>query len=435
MAEAIEENIVPKHAKDSMRRLKDLAGVEEDALDSVLNLCNPFPDYAVKRLGWPSEKATGSVVIVDTYEKVITAPAGLVAGETWDLHAAMLPVPFTSVFSAEKFVETSGLVSTNTAGLSDASASLVIKTSSSAIGGDDPLDPLKAAVAVGARQVYSYGVHAEGSQHRVVAQGIELINTSAALYKGGAVYGYRIPADRTPIYWSHAVAAVPAGEYLGVSCMTGMPPRKPSDLVNYGNTFEGPAADGAYVINAPDDSRNEPTGTLGGAVVFSDGPGWTDGNVVLTQGSGSLNGWCFSGVMATGLAQNSSFLIRFRTYLEVFPLPHDGNSLIRLTNPTIASNPVINETLSVILRDMPAGCPYTHNPLGEWFESIMESVEAIAPMVGGIFGPIGGLVGSGVSHLAKGAKKMNKRARKGKPLLAPSKASGKKLLSHSSSKS
>lgn len=418
----VADNVTPRRAKNSMARLKDLAGVEEDSLDAVLNLCNPFPDSTVKRLGWPDSKAIGSVVVVDTYEQTITQPAGLAASETWDAHIAMLPVAFTSVFGGTGNITTGGAVGGTAAVLADVASSLVIKTS--VTGG--LMDPLVVAGAKQARYVYSYGAQAQGSMHRIVAQGLEIVNTTAELYKGGMAYGYRYAAANKNGFWSPSAAA----PISGVCTFTGAPPDTPADIVNYGNTYEGPARDGAYVINCPSDMTNDLVVNPGAYTFFLATPGAQSSNYTLAQGAGTVNGWCFAGSFLTGLAQGSSLVVRYRTYLEVFPLPSDGNNLIRLTNPTVARNPIVDEILNVVLRDMPAGCPYTHNPLGEWFNSLMESIEAIAPMVGGAFGPIGGLIGGGVSHLAKGARKIN--GGKKKHALVASKTSGQKSGAQSS---
>jgi len=125
---------------------------------------------------------------------------------------------------------------------------------------------------------------------------------------------------------------------------------------------------------------------------------------------GSPTDWSYCGAFLTGLAQGSSITIRFRTYLEVAPAPSDGNSWIRLVNPSTPYNSTIEDILTKILVDMPAGCAYTDNPLGEWFNSLMEFIESAAPIVGDVFGnfiPGAKLIGSTVGSVAKTARKIN----------------------------
>lgn len=397
MEEPIKNNVPEAAAEKRLRQLEDKAGVSKDAIDAFVNLCNPFPDTPVVRRGWPDAKSSPSVVVVDTFETSITQPAGLVAGETWDTHINVLPVAFESLLGNSFTLNQNGTL-TGAGALSTQKGSLnIVSAKTGAL-----------PSWVNCAPVYSYGDQAQGSAFRVVAQGLEIINTTAELYRGGMAYAYRFSSPRTPANYSPSPAVVS----LLNTQMVGMPPFKPSGIVNYGNTYEGMAKDGVYVINCPDEFENEPQNHISGMNWFVDKPGAVGASTVRQyQGGGTLMPWCHAGAFLTGLAQGSSLVVRLRTYMEVFPQPEDGNNLIRLTNPTVPRDPVIEQLITEVLRSMPAGCAYTDNPLGEWFNRLMTSIETFAPLVGSAIGsifPPASLIGSGLSVVAKGAKQLNK---------------------------
>lgn len=405
MAEAllIEENVPTTKTRRLISKLGLESEENRDALASALNLTNPFPDDHVRRVGWPDSKSVPSVVLVDTQEVSVSKSSSLGAG-AWDFHACILPTAFTSMTAANVQISAAGT------GLATGIGNIIAPyniVQADAGGLMDPLDSLSLHTYNGA-----YGQLANGSMFRVVAQGLEVVNTSAQLYKGGMAYGYRLPGSYADVglLFQGAIPVSGAMTFLnGSAC--GRPPETVNDIINYGNTSACQAADGIYVINTPSSERNEPEVNAGGICAFVRNPGALVTNAVVVSGVGHQTQWNMCGAFLTGLAPEATFVVRFRTYIEIFPLPRDNNNLIRLTNPTVAHSPIVSELLCMILRDMPAGCPYTMNPLGEWFEHLMEKIADFAPTIGSAFGPAGSLIGAGVSHLAKGAGALNANSR------------------------
>jgi len=184
------------------------------------------------------------------------------------------------------------------------------------------------------------------------------------------------------------------------------PPVDPNEVDDWPNTYIGSAQDGVYVINTPADQVNAARGFAGRGVAYVDNP-----SDLGTAGAGSFlsgahNGWNMCGAFMTGLAQGSSILVKHRVYLEIFPSTKSNSSsysLIRLTNPTVPYSPVILEVLAQVLRDMPAGCRYTDNPLGEWFQSILDKIATYAPVVGAALTPLSPLAPIIGSAVGKGA--------------------------------
>lgn len=382
-----------------MNRLKGVHGVHEKAMDSVLNLVNPFPDYPIERVGWPDTKAGASVVIVDLWEQVVKQPSGLSEGDTWDCHIAMNPQCFDGKGNSCGINADGSFVEDPTVGNNSA---VIVATSAS--GGILPAISWSPTQDSLIKHRYNYGSLAQGQPFRVVAQGLEVVNTSAMLYKGGSSFAYRYATPKGS--WSRS--ASPAVNWSQAFDVTGITPQQPSQIVNFPNTYVGDAKDGLYVINCPVEKENPILTHSGKGLYYAQTAGAIKTSGVAVR-AGAHNGMCNAGGFMMGLAQGSSLLVKHRVYLEVFPgiFNEAGTpevTLSRMTNLTTPYSPMIMEVLSDVLREMPAGCPYTENPLGEWFESLLEKIEQFAPVVGSALGtvfPAASIIGQVASKAAK----------------------------------
>lgn len=389
----------PKRIRSALHALEDRADVDPRALRSVLNLVNPFPDSELLGVGWPDSRSVPSLAMVDTQEFSITQPAGLLAGQTWDCHATVLP------FAADGL---SGICSTGTidrfgiitgAVASTLNGPYVVVTGPTG----NSLNPSGPSAGATIAAAGNYFGLAAGSVFRVVAQGIEVVNTSAQLYKGGMAYGYRIGGDNS----QYSIQRNPAPATNAYSSVRSMPrvPSLPSNVVNYKNTYEGMAEDGLYIVNTPVDDKPLESFACGQGLMVFNNPGSMPSPITLLEGCGPTVGWNIAGGFLTGLAQGSSLVVRFRTYLEIFPQWGENNGFIRLASRTVPYSPIIDEVLTRVLAEMPAGGAYTDNPLGEWFEKVLASVAEYAPQVGDALGmifPAAKLIGGGLGMAARG---------------------------------
>lgn len=393
------DNIVGRRANKAMNRLKAVHGVHEKAMDAVLNLVNPFPDYPVERVGWPDAKSGASLVLVDLWEQIVKQPTGLSEGETWDCHVAMNPQCFSGKGYSCGINNDGSFTEAATFGNNDA-----VVVSTGPTGQILPAISWSSAQDAFIRHRYDYGPLAEGQPFRVVAQGLEIVNTSAMLYKGGASFAYRYSTPKGT--WARDVT--PSANFSQSFDVTGITPQQPSQIVNYPNTYVGDAKDGLYVINTPVEKENPVLTHAGKGIYYAQTAGAIATSGVAVR-AGSHNGMCNAGGFMMGLAQGTSLLVKHRVYLEIFPgiFNTAGTpevSFSRLTNLSTPYSPMIMEVLSQVLREMPAGCPYTENPLGEWFESLLEKIEQFAPVVGSALGtvfPAANIIGQVASKAAK----------------------------------
>lgn len=390
---SIADNVLPPRMSKAIDRLVNTGGVNRDALDCALNLVNPFPDYNAPKVGWPDARGTSSVIIEDTQLINLVAPPSVTTADTWSAHLAILPTAFASNSLFTASISTLGVNTSGNATRMVYPFSILAKNDSSG-GGLDPLaDNPETRIGL------SFGQIAQGSAFRVVKQAFEVINTTASLYKGGYVDTYRYNAGDSPFYCQQAASS----QLAGICRAVGSPPTTSTTIVNLPNYYGGSAIEGAYVINLPDSAENLVLPQTGSQVLFLDTPGATASAGFNLFGCG-FTGWNFCGAFLSGLTAQSSFKVRVRTTLEIFPTPKDNNAFIRMTQLATPWDPTVFHILSEVLREMPAACAYTDNPLGEWFHKILAVVADHAPLVGAAFGPAGSLIGTGISALAKGAR-------------------------------
>jgi len=420
----------PKKLNALINKLIALPDVDSRAMQAVLNLLNPFPDGDVVPMGWPDSKSVSSVVLVDTQETTITNPVGLTTGQTWDCHVGISP--YTLDINAG-----------GSSGKGQFDGSYVALATNTAVG---PYFVLTGASgtnmapnnATGLTNPFhaGYGQLSEKNMFRVVAQAIEVVNTSAELYRGGMAYGYRTP---TMPHVSTVVSGlgVAGSTSLSRSVTCNLPPRNAGGVVNFKNTYEGSAADGLYVINTPDGIVNEPMQGTGCQTIMLESPSEPSSFGYTFVRCGPHTNWNHIGGFLTGLAQGSSLVVRFRTYMEIFPTvgnAQEPTALVRLSGRTVPRSYVIDEILTRVLSDMPAGTAYSENPLGEWFQKILQAVASMAPVIGSALAPVfppAALIGSGLGMAANGIGKLTAPKKKLKEQIVGSEVSKRSVFAPS----
>jgi len=106
-----------------------------------------------------------------------------------------------------------------------------------------------------------------------------------------------------------------------------------------------------------------------------------------------------SGVMLTGLSEQTTLTITLKAYYEQFPGPAEPLYAV-LAKPSACFDPVALQMYLHALQSMPIGVPVDDNDFGDWFAGI---VSEFAPMIGNALNTIipgAGLVGSGAKFLA-----------------------------------
>jgi len=442
--------IVPKadHAlsRKGRRYLDNLTRTHlatEDAVQSLLNLVDPFPDDNWKNVGMVGTGSAPTLPLRNIAEFTVSAPPGLAAGATWDLHLAVVPV------AAPAIAGTGGSFTVSNAGaavftpnpFSQETFTWVAYPSGTNVNIQSP------AIATTSKGVWTPPSVLSATAYRFTSMGAELQNISTALNKGGAAYAYRQGMQKEE--WNRSDGAFAANKMFRCHMVTQDNVQNVSDIVQFPNTWRGSADDGVVIVNTP--LSMEETGwcrlgyTLthwGSVLNFS---GQLQGT--YTESVGEVAPWNSSGAFMTGLVQGASILVRCSVGIEYMVNKTDA-TLVALCRDPVPSSPELMEIFNKILAELPAGFNYRDNPLGEWFDKILSMVADFAPRVGGLLSPIvpgAALIGSAIGTGAKAIqgikhstqRKMNEqKSQKKNNKPPPGRPSQKQLpaIPHSSSK-
>lgn len=359
----------------------------------MLNLVDPFPDSALEAVGWPDATGCPSVSFVDREEISISAPAGTTS--SWNFHVTFSPyLTTTSQLGALFNWLSDGTISGGGTFVGARNLWNVFTWKDA----DQAPDPTGTAPAYRSAVQDSIPLN---SMVRVCATGVEAVNTSTALYRGGYQYAYRTKSQARSVAYIPPVTAGSATPMSAwYSTAYNAPPKVPVDIVNMANTFSGSAENGCVVVNTPQNFTDNQYVMSGPRFDIVSG---VAPSAFTVKQNGYAAYWNNAGIFVTGLAPQATFTLRFRTFLEASPL--DVSSVTAaLSKPGVAHSPVIEEIIASILRDMPAGFDYRENPFGEWFMKILDTVANVAPAIGTALSPIfppAAMLGQGVGGLAR----------------------------------
>jgi hypothetical protein len=144
-----------------------------------------------------------------------------------------------------------------------------------------------------------------------------------------------------------------------------------------------------------------------------------DGSIVYTNNgpsfaiSSHLLPFDVSGMIFSGLSGQSTLQVTARYYLERVPSANDIN-LITLTSLSNTFDPKILELYSRCVSEMPVAVAVGENPLGEWFDTLMDVLSVVSGFGAPIAAALNPGFGIGVKALGYGASALgaaNRRAR------------------------
>lgn len=259
---------------------------------------------------------------------------------------------------------------------------------------------------------------------RLISSGCEVVNTTAELYKGGSCTVFRSPSIMPGAELSITGIETFTARHIGL-----LPPSTQSEAALYPDSKTWGAEDGSYqvvTLNQKDNEYYTPLPGYAGMVTpssFTDletGTGWvgyfplffgaTDITRALT--SSLADGLPFDcvGSVYSGLNPNTTMQVTTRYYFERHPTVADPD-LLTLSKPSAPYDPVILELLARATRMLPVGVMVKENPMGEWFNDVLEFVGNWAPTIGTALGDVGvpmaRLIGNGLGSLA--SSNLNKR--------------------------
>lgn len=432
---------VPRKAKNILDRLVAGRQMTTAGMEWLIAATDPFHDDRVRCPGYPDMNTVNSVV--QTYT---TTQNVMISGATapWDMHCCFIPASATSIpvnngtypLLPYRFTTNGTYYGTapTTPGLLPGWNIIACATS-----GDDWYSP--------SGTVTNFpGVHIPAkfcSGHfRLVSAGIECVNTTAELYKGGSLTVYRAPSSEEDTVLQYITATSVAGPtstgpvlqkrvsekelpvtpdvvqtYMKMPYRAvALPPTTQLEAATYTDSRTWSAVDGAYVIATQNNMDNPyqtlapsdimvkkcfDSGTLAGdAFTGTPRPTWISTSNVPFFNTGQPNTgsamkifpFDTCGLIAAGLNQNSTMQITVRYYFERIPATTEPDLLAMAQVPP-AFDGMAMEIYSRCLAEMPVGVPQNENPLGEWFSSVLDGIKSIAPKLGGIISGVGRAIG------------------------------------------
>jgi len=268
-----------------------------------------------------------------------------------------------------------------------------------------------------------------GDQLRLIACGWEIVNTTPVVNMSGSITAYRCPNSIVPSFINLNYSTTPAVfSYIPVTfgCL---PPGTQSSASLFPNSRTWQTSEGLYQTACMNSPYQPFVSPVPGTVGFMDiptltsistgySPAWlpigaytTTTTAAHAQRSHMLN-WDISGAVLTNqssFAQNYQITVKY--YFEKVPSTSDVNLLVLAHEPA-AYDPLSIEIYSKAMAVLPVGVPVSENPLGEWFNQVMDTVASALPVIGtalSTFFPPAALIGTALGSGASAAARFNRQ--------------------------
>lgn len=396
-----------------------------DGADWLTLRLDPYHDFLRPIAGYPDADSSDTIVSVRNYEMNVSKPAA--AAANWDAHV------FTCPFDSDTFH-----LGTNTNGnfvqTADTYNLGIVNVSTDDSGGF--LFPVAVPVASAnftMEPVASF-LGIDSGLSRVIGMGIEIIDTSAALYKQGALTAYRMPASSRTSSDVSYINTAGTQQSQSSSKMIHSPPSKVSEAILYRSSVQWEAKEGCYMVVGQQGIENPfeltsrqhlvitPDTTMSGATAnlmsaFTPQTALQAPPILTASVSQYATKPCNvpqQGIFLSGLHNDATFKIRVRVYLERAPLRGETD-LIPLSSPSAPYDYKALALYSLLEQQLPIAVPVSFNAKGDWWRWILRTIGKVAPAIGTLLTPVLGssasLIGSAASTILQtaGAKKRNKK--------------------------
>lgn len=394
--------------------------VTQQGVDWLTVATDPFHDTEISPPGFPDADCSRSIPQMYQFTGTLSAPVTLPT-PTWDAHVTFCPTSYA-------YGGIPGISSPLTR-TSLSTAGVVVSTSNSygfqggynAIGVAAGINVITAGtvgVASGIQNI-SYPAAASSGQFRLVAAGCEVVNTTPELYRGGSVTNYRSASIQRP-----GVFDAPGPTPNNPCTFISLPPGSVTEAQLYPTSRTWGAEEGTYLVATLDSSSNDYSSATPNHVIavnpFDTSTLVAGGSTTAFMTTATYNGipsncstalpYDWHGAIFTGLAPQTTLQVTVRYYVERIPTITQPELLV-LTRIPAPYDPVCLEIYSRCMSELPVAVRVCENPLGEWFNEIMDMVGTWAPRIGAglsTFIPGGAAIGNAVGLGAKSLGNLNR---------------------------
>jgi hypothetical protein len=441
-------------AKDPMRSLCQERLITPEACDWVKYALDPFHDQQLDNLrGYPDVATEPTVVVKIRQAVTVSAPPGLSEGDTWDCHMVLSPIdyaPKSEVVGvrATPVGELDGLSTpANAAGhltpcelnssYEDSKVGrmdgLVINSvpGASTMGGSMTFTPSHMPITPGNYQTQNITLDnyldydsTDLGVYRIVYSGFEVVNTTAQIYKQGAVtvyeYGnsYEIGAsvpDKTEsppgTDWTIPTQPNPTTYFR-------CPPNTLAEAKIMPGSHSWAAADGSYnTAKFQNDNpfqaltsrpwvvaqNNAKTAAGGGYITPTPARGTADSftagsfasslslaveqqDIIAGTAEGGFPGPVHfsrmntTGAYYTGLSHATTLFVTWRVGIERLPAANKP-AFLALAQPSATFDPNALVLYNMVANVLPPGCPQGYNDAGKWYNWIANAAKNSIPQV------------------------------------------------------
>lgn len=385
-------------------------GLTADGEQWLMRALDPFHDDNLEKVGFPDHMSSPSVVIETMSMRTISCPAALAAGN-WDCHVVQTPLAIANEnvapWSYNSGATSDGTGLTPNVGILDYDAAgtltqfggLTVDCVASGANtfSNTPVVGGRFAIDASSTLVQTIGGSAgDTGRCRLVASGFEIENTTAPLYKQGALTVYSSPSSPglKTVRPADTTGAAVRGQ---VALKTfGAPPRTEGKARLFHGSRTWHAENGCYVparINSLVNPAQDFAGELWLAEASDNGvihpsfapaalavtvtPGVTLANACGNQYPNMILPIDNTGAYLTGLSPQTTLTIIFRQTWEFFP--SSNSTLARVAQPSPMYDHKALEMYSHILRTLPIGTVRGDNDGGKWFRGVLTIAKSVAP--------------------------------------------------------
>jgi hypothetical protein len=385
------------------------------ALDWITCALDPFHDLQISPQGFPDMASSKSVV--QTITKTLNVPGGTVP---WDMHCFFLPLSTVRSVSGlntnrlyRTTVTAAGVIAGNQTPRGLNPGLNVIRTTSGVPWSDNTSLPFNSL---------ALDPEFTSGQYRFIGVGWEIVDTSPVISRQGSITAYRMPSVKQNTYVVDALALTLSAESIA------LPPVTQTQSALYPNSRTWAAPEGIYQVASMNSIENpyvnsvaglpiarfvqDETSLNAGTPILAYMPALDDtidGNTTvippiiadLTSCSHAFP-WDISGCVLSQLNPAGSFQVTVRYFIERIPTTSDNSLLVMAKNPT-PYDPLALEIYARATQELPIGVPVSENPLGEWFEKILDIIGGALPAIGSALAPVIPFAPALATGLASGA--------------------------------
>jgi hypothetical protein len=232
-------------------------------------------------------------------------------------------------------------------------------------------------------------------QYYVISSAFEVCNVTPNLYIGGSLVRYRVPTQgKLGALYRENPTGVPVQNPTSartMSTMMPLPPCRVSDALLFPGAHTDNAQAGTYSITTKQGHDAVYRFTDDGQVFFDPidppsvaGNTWYsasgfntsyDYTTPVVTGNNDMVGCYFYGLPFESILQ-----VKLKVYISLIPNPGDGQLLL-LAKDSPEYNPKLDQLISHVQHDFPAGVPFNMNPKGEWWKKVMSIGKKVAPSI------------------------------------------------------